>query len=146
MTIPISKIERFVSEMEARLAPAPDRTRFLRLMTNLGPGETADSAIAKHLAEHPEDRERAHWLAWIWTGVSRAGGDRPHDNPIAEQNCHGAVIVTEAAPELPATVAETKPAAAPPAAEPKAESEEPEPEVVPGFGRRLHYPPSGFWP
>jgi hypothetical protein len=141
MTIPISKIERFVSEMEARLAPAPDRTRFLRLMTNLGPGETAESAIAKHLAEHPEDRERAHWLAWIWTGVSRAG-DRPHDNSIAEQNCHHAVTVSEAAPELPATVpvAETKPAASPAPKKPEPESNE----VVPGFGRRLHYGPSGF--
>jgi hypothetical protein len=135
MTVAVARIRSFVEKMELSLAPAPDRTRFLRLMTNLGPGETAESAIAKHLAEHPEDRERAHWLAWIWTGVARAG-DRPHDNSIAEQNCHHAVTVTEAAPELPATVAE-KPTA-PPASERQSEPEL-EPIVPWGFGRRKTY-------
>lgn len=70
----LAKIERFVEQAEAKLAP-PDRTKWLRLIVNPGDGETPESAIAAHLARHPEDAECIEWVRWIFrTGVPRRGG------------------------------------------------------------------------
>jgi hypothetical protein len=132
----LARIERFVSEMEASLEPPTDHRRWIRL---LDPeyGETDEAAIAAHLAAHPEDGERLHWLQWIRTGVPRAR------DPVGERSADYR-LPTEAAPEKHATVpgAETKPAASP---APEVKKPEPESnEVVAGFNRRLHYGPSGF--
>jgi hypothetical protein len=138
----LARIERFVSEMEASLEPPTDHRRWIRL---LDPeyGETDEAAIAAHIAAHPQDSERLHWLQWIRTGVPRAR------DPVGERSRSADYqLPTEAAPELPATVpvAETKPAASPAPEPMKPEMETESNEVVPGFGRRLHYGPSGFWP
>jgi hypothetical protein len=135
-----ARIERFVSEMEARLAPAPDRTRFLRLMADPGPGETPESAISKHLEEHPEDRERADWLAWLWTRVPRY--DKPNGDSPVVTGPNGPVEKPAAPPAAATNVAPEKPAASP-APEPKKPELrpdlEPEPIVPWGFGRRKTY-------
>jgi hypothetical protein len=151
------RIERFLEHMEARLAPPPDRTRFLRLMADPGPGETAESAISKYLEEHPEDRERADWLAWLWTGVPRF--DKPNGDSSVENDRYR----SEAAPEKTAVTAPEKTAAPPaavanardaslaaaPAPEPKKPNPvEPEPEPITpwGFGpRRMYDPTNDTW-
>jgi hypothetical protein len=140
-SIPVSRIRGFIEKMEASLASPTDHRRWIRL---LDPeyGETDEAAIAAHLIKHPEDGERLHWLQWIRTGVPRAR------EPVGERS----VDYQLPAPEITATVpvAETKPAASPhggatkPA--PKSEESESEGEIVKGFGRRLFYGPSSFWP
>jgi hypothetical protein len=159
MAIPIARIRSFVEKMEQSLAPAPDRTRWIRLMADVAHGETDESAIAAHIAAHPEDAERINWVSWIiYTGVSRAQGsvilgDRPPAaDPIAERSPDYQSVAAEAAPEKPAAPPATVPngtvekPAASPAPEPKKPGPENENEIVAGFNRRLYYPPTGFYP
>jgi hypothetical protein len=148
------RIERFLEHMEARLAPPIDHRRWTRL---LDPecGESDETAIAAHLIRHPEDAERLHWLQWVRTGVPRAR------DPVGECSADYQSVAAEAAPAPPAAppaaatnVAVEKPAASPspelqkePGWDPGLDGSEPESnEVVAGFGRRLYYGPSGFWP
>jgi hypothetical protein len=149
------RIERFIAEMEARLAPPTDHRRWLRL---LDPecGESDDAAITAHLAVHPEDGERLFWMQWVRTGVPRAR------DPVGERRSPDyQSVASEAAPEKPAAPPATvnnvtveKPAASPapeiqkePGWDPGLDGSEPESnEVVAGFGRRLYYGPSGYWP
>jgi hypothetical protein len=117
-----AKILNFIEREEARLAIASvDRTKWIRLMANPGPGETAESAIAKHLAEHPEDYEQVAWMQWLWKPAAAP--------PAAVAN--------------PTPVAVEKQPAASPAPEPKKPELrpdlEPEPIVPWGFGRRKTY-------
>jgi hypothetical protein len=128
------RIERFIEQAEAALNPPTDHRRWIRLL-DPEDGETDEAAIAAHLAAHPEDGERLHWLQWIRTGVPRVR------DPVAERSSDYQ-LPTEASPEI---VAETKPVASP-TPEPKKPEIKAEPElelepIVPwGFGRKVYDP------
>jgi hypothetical protein len=137
----IARIERFVQTWEERLAPPPERTSIFRLMADPGPGETPESAISKHLEAHPEDRERADWLAWLWTRVPRY--DKPNgDSPVVTGS--NEPVEKPAAPPAAVANATTEKPPTSPAPEPKKPALKPEPEQEPpitpwGFGPRKTY-------
>jgi hypothetical protein len=143
----LARIEKFISSMEASLAPPIDRTKWIRLLS-LEPGETREAAVRRHLQEHPEDREQAEWMAWLWTGVPRCRREEPLPDGVGRPAYQGDINPPqiETAPEKPAATERhmsfsvEKPAASPVPEKPALKAEpEPEPIVPWGFGRRKTY-------
>jgi hypothetical protein len=157
-----ARIERFLETMEASLAPPIDRTKWIRLLS-LEPGETREAAVRRHLQEHPEDREQAEWMAWLWSGVPRQREEPLPDGvgqPPRPASLENDICRSEKPPAPPATgqrLPVEKPTASR-APRPVADELKPKPlraeydpftdempEPVDGFGRRLRYGPAPGW-